>query len=240
MLSHVGTSLLNPPPSPSSVAEGFGNIGKAAHIVKIIIMAHEWLFDPIVEAEPTPVETEETARVGHSDSEQASTSSVPSGATVSAPVTNDVEPGSGNVDSNKDSIPSSSPANRAELSVVQPEPSSASAYVDAAACAQARDEEKEELADDINRIDCPLSPPSALGLQLADNEGERTIAGTLSGGRNLPRREQEESIYLDAQDALEMLSFNLEEPVSLASPLEEIDDPMQQLHTQLNAIGKTP
>lgn len=46
-----GTSLLNPPPGPSSVAESFGNIGKAAHIVKIILTMHEWLFEPEPEAE---------------------------------------------------------------------------------------------------------------------------------------------------------------------------------------------
>lgn len=46
-----GTSLLNPPPGPSSVAESFGNIGKAAHIVKIIVTMHEWLFEPEPEAE---------------------------------------------------------------------------------------------------------------------------------------------------------------------------------------------
>ncbi|SPO35455.1 related to BEM2 - GTPase-activating protein [Pseudozyma flocculosa] len=45
-----GTSLLNPPPGPSSIALSFGNIGKAAHIVKIIVTMHEWLFEP----EPEP------------------------------------------------------------------------------------------------------------------------------------------------------------------------------------------
>ncbi|KAN0060940.1 hypothetical protein ACQY0O_006674 [Thecaphora frezii] len=53
-----GTSLLNPPPGPSSVALSFGNLGKAAHIVKIIVTMHEWLFEPEPEpeaaAEPEP------------------------------------------------------------------------------------------------------------------------------------------------------------------------------------------
>lgn len=62
MLAHnvaivFGTSLLNPPPGPSSVAIGFGNLGKAANVVKTIVTMHEWLFEPepepeaIVEAE---------------------------------------------------------------------------------------------------------------------------------------------------------------------------------------------
>ncbi|PWN34706.1 uncharacterized protein FA14DRAFT_33117 [Meira miltonrushii] len=53
-----GTSLLNPPPGPASVAESFGNIGKAAHIVKILVTMHEWLFEPEQEAEAeVPVES---------------------------------------------------------------------------------------------------------------------------------------------------------------------------------------
>lgn len=47
-----GTSLLNPPPGPASVAQSFGNIGSAAHIVKIIVTMHEWLFEPEPEPEP--------------------------------------------------------------------------------------------------------------------------------------------------------------------------------------------
>ena len=54
-----GTSLLNPPPGPSSVAESFGNIGKAAHIVKIIVTMHDWLFEP----EPDPELEEDIAGV---------------------------------------------------------------------------------------------------------------------------------------------------------------------------------
>lgn len=49
-----GTSLLNPPPGPASVAESFGNIGKAAHIVKILVTMHEWLFEPEPEQEAEP------------------------------------------------------------------------------------------------------------------------------------------------------------------------------------------
>jgi hypothetical protein len=47
-----GTSLLNPPPGPASVAQSFGNIGRAAHIVKLIITTHDWLFEPEPEPEP--------------------------------------------------------------------------------------------------------------------------------------------------------------------------------------------
>ncbi|SNX82548.1 related to BEM2 - GTPase-activating protein [Melanopsichium pennsylvanicum] len=55
MLAHnialvFGTSLLNPPPGPSSVAIGFGNLGQAANVVKTIVTMHEWLFEP----EPEP------------------------------------------------------------------------------------------------------------------------------------------------------------------------------------------
>lgn len=62
MLAHnvalvFGTSLLNPPPGPSSVAIGFGNLGKAANVVKTIVTMHEWLFEPEPEPEPEP-ETE--------------------------------------------------------------------------------------------------------------------------------------------------------------------------------------
>jgi hypothetical protein len=59
-----GTSLLNPPPGPSSVAESFGNIGKAAHIVKIIVTTHDWLFEP--EPEPEPEVKEERGVNGKS------------------------------------------------------------------------------------------------------------------------------------------------------------------------------
>ncbi|MCO5549703.1 hypothetical protein L7F22_003176 [Adiantum nelumboides] len=53
-----GTSLLNPPPGPASVAESFGNIGKAAHIVKILVTMHEWLFEPEPEPEAeVPIES---------------------------------------------------------------------------------------------------------------------------------------------------------------------------------------
>ncbi|SPO22522.1 related to BEM2 - GTPase-activating protein [Ustilago trichophora] len=57
MLAHnvalvFGTSLLNPTPSPSSVAVGFGNLGKAANVVKTIVTMHEWLFEPEPEPEP--------------------------------------------------------------------------------------------------------------------------------------------------------------------------------------------
>lgn len=46
-----GTSLLNPPPGPAAVAESFGNIGKAAHIVKILVTMHDWLFESEQEQE---------------------------------------------------------------------------------------------------------------------------------------------------------------------------------------------
>ncbi|CBQ70567.1 related to BEM2-GTPase-activating protein [Sporisorium reilianum SRZ2] len=63
MLAHnvalvFGTSLLNPPPGPSSVAIGFGNLGKAANVVKTIVTMHEWLFEPEPEPEAEP-ETEQ-------------------------------------------------------------------------------------------------------------------------------------------------------------------------------------
>ncbi|PWN49057.1 hypothetical protein IE53DRAFT_165967 [Violaceomyces palustris] len=65
-----GASLLNPPPGPSSMAASFGNLGKAAHIVKIIVTMHEWLFEPEPEPEPLPevvaevLEAPETDRRG--------------------------------------------------------------------------------------------------------------------------------------------------------------------------------
>ncbi|CAD6890843.1 unnamed protein product [Tilletia controversa] len=52
------TSLLNPPPAPDSLTRSFANVGKAAHIVSIIVTGHEWLFeaepDPEPELEPEP------------------------------------------------------------------------------------------------------------------------------------------------------------------------------------------
>lgn len=50
-----GTSLLVPPPGPQSVVEGFSNLGKAAHIVKIMVLARTMLFDPLISADPNPV-----------------------------------------------------------------------------------------------------------------------------------------------------------------------------------------
>lgn len=42
-----GTTLLNPPPSTGSVAEGFNNLGRAAHVVKILVVMHRHIFyDP--------------------------------------------------------------------------------------------------------------------------------------------------------------------------------------------------
>ena len=83
-----------------------------------------------------------------------------------------------------------------------------------------------------------LSPRSALGLDLPKDGEIPVSSGT--GRRNLRQREREESIYLDAQDAMEALNFNLEEPVSLASPRDEVeDDPMEQLHLHIDNIGKS-
>ncbi|CAO1624289.1 unnamed protein product [Sympodiomycopsis kandeliae] len=45
-----GTSLLRPPPGPTAMSESFANLGKAAHIVKLILTYHDWLFEP----EPEP------------------------------------------------------------------------------------------------------------------------------------------------------------------------------------------
>lgn len=50
-----GTSLLKPPPSPSAVSESFANLGKQAHVVKLILTYHDWLFEP----EPEHGEAEE-------------------------------------------------------------------------------------------------------------------------------------------------------------------------------------
>ncbi|CDS01327.1 hypothetical protein [Sporisorium scitamineum] len=59
MLAHnvalvFGTSLLNPTPGPSSDAISFGNLGKAANVVKTIVTMHEWLFEPEPEPEAEP------------------------------------------------------------------------------------------------------------------------------------------------------------------------------------------
>ncbi|WFD44530.1 hypothetical protein MPSI1_003198 [Malassezia psittaci] len=39
-----GSTLLSPPPGSSSVAEGFHSLGKAAHIVKILVVMHRHIF----------------------------------------------------------------------------------------------------------------------------------------------------------------------------------------------------
>lgn len=107
MLAHnvalvFGTSLLNPPPGPSSVAIGFGNLGKAANVVKTIVTMHEWLFEPEPEPEPEPeaepeVETQaETQAEAHEEAEQVS-GSVQQGDASGAEV--------------DDSVPSHPPAN---------------------------------------------------------------------------------------------------------------------------------
>jgi hypothetical protein len=67
-----GTSLLNPPPGPSSVAESFGNIGKAAHIVKIVLTMHDWLFEPEPEPEPVVAQDTEVREPGEGVVEQQS------------------------------------------------------------------------------------------------------------------------------------------------------------------------
>ncbi|KAL9935547.1 hypothetical protein V8E36_005895 [Tilletia maclaganii] len=48
------TSLLNPPPAPDSLTRSFANVGKAAHIVALVIEGHEWLFEPEPEVEQEP------------------------------------------------------------------------------------------------------------------------------------------------------------------------------------------
>ncbi len=74
MLAHnvalvFGTSLLNPPPGPSSVAIGFGNLGKAANVVKTIVTMHEWLFEPEPEPEPEPEAEAEAEAEGEAEAE---------------------------------------------------------------------------------------------------------------------------------------------------------------------------
>ncbi|KAJ1589027.1 hypothetical protein NDA15_001663 [Ustilago hordei] len=82
MLAHnvalvFGTSLLNPPPGPSSVAIGFGNLGKAANVVKTIVTMHEWLFEPEPEPEPElEVEPELEARTDDQTEAQPDPSNV--------------------------------------------------------------------------------------------------------------------------------------------------------------------
>lgn len=41
-----GSTLLHPPPGPGSVANGLDNLGRAAHIVKIMVVMHRQLFLP--------------------------------------------------------------------------------------------------------------------------------------------------------------------------------------------------
>ncbi|KAE8216721.1 hypothetical protein CF327_g157 [Tilletia walkeri] len=65
------TSLLNPPPAPDSLTRSFANVGKAAHIVSIIVAGHEWLFEaepePEAEAEVEPEPEGETGAVAAAD-----------------------------------------------------------------------------------------------------------------------------------------------------------------------------
>ncbi|WFD30545.1 hypothetical protein MSPP1_001566 [Malassezia sp. CBS 17886] len=39
-----GSTILNPPPGPGSVAEGFNNLGRSAHIVKIMVVMYRHIF----------------------------------------------------------------------------------------------------------------------------------------------------------------------------------------------------
>lgn len=68
-----GTFLLNPPPSATSLAEGFGQLGRAAHVVKLILTFHDWLFETeeegagVAEGEEAPASTDATQPASSDD-----------------------------------------------------------------------------------------------------------------------------------------------------------------------------
>lgn len=91
MLTHnigliFGTSLLNPAPSPSAVAEGFAQLGQRANLVKLMVSYYDWIFDP----EPEPEAEADGDADGDADADaEAQTGVEPEGdgpaATVTSP-----------------------------------------------------------------------------------------------------------------------------------------------------------
>jgi hypothetical protein len=64
-----GTSLLNPAPSATSIAESFGALGKAANVVKLILTFHDWLFEPEAAAEVNADEPGDATVTGRSEAD---------------------------------------------------------------------------------------------------------------------------------------------------------------------------
>ncbi|PWN20631.1 hypothetical protein BCV69DRAFT_282852 [Microstroma glucosiphilum] len=64
-----GTSLLNPAPSATSIAESFGSLGKAANVVKLILTFHDWLFEPEAAADATVEEPGDATVTGRSEAD---------------------------------------------------------------------------------------------------------------------------------------------------------------------------
>ncbi|CAO1632545.1 unnamed protein product [Parajaminaea phylloscopi] len=99
MLTHnigliFGTSLLTPAPSPSAVAEGFGQLGQRANLVKLMVSYYDWIFDPAPEV-PEPEADVDTALgadggldvdTGLQDTEEADVALAVDGQDASEPV----------------------------------------------------------------------------------------------------------------------------------------------------------
>ena len=190
-------------------------------------MAQEWLFEPIVEIEQP---ADEIVAPSSGSILIASPPFVDDKSLADEPQSNSQR---GPLPSNSSQSDSTSPGTPTES--LAPSLSAATITETTDTTPEIREHAPEE-ADEPGTIETP-DPKSALRLTLPGTAPPATNgdAGVLR--RNMPQREQEESIYLDAQDALEVLNFNFDDPVvSLASPQQEIDDPMAQLHSQLDAI----
>ncbi|CEH15012.1 Chimaerin and related Rho GTPase activating proteins [Ceraceosorus bombacis] len=199
-----GTSLLNPPPGPASVAQSFGNIGKAAHIVKLIVTTHEWLFEPEppevgVEAEATLVEEDVPPTFAPAPAPPASDGQE-AGSTPHSPVGVIV-------------TESAAPADTAGTSGHNLAPALGAAHQDASLPAEASQRSASSFSASAaapapilpKEATFPRGEVSALGLspravQTTLHTPQKRAPGAREGTES-----REESIYLDAREALNAL-----------------------------------
>ncbi len=248
-----GTSLLNPPPSATSIAESFGNIGKAAHIVKLIVMAHEWIFDPI----PEPEATEESNFPHDADDLPADAGALGLGEAPPAEIDSAVLPETISLPRSLASKRSIASQSSSAMSEEAPPPlppmpllnfpsSESSRSVAVAGDETITTDTVEPAATTLSTTGLSASP----SIHLLSTKRMPGIQYELSQ----QQRTREESIYLDAQDALEILNqaaalgeeaapSSTLPPVPRAqtpSAVDAADDLMTQLAQQIDAIGKSP
>ncbi|KAK0524936.1 rho GTPase-activating protein [Tilletia horrida] len=216
------TSLLNPPPAPDSLTRSFANVGKAAHIVSLVVAGHEWLFEPEPEPEPEPeVEPEPEGEIP-SEAELAPEVDLEPELDPAPEPEPELEPKDEpepNTEAVPDAEPESAPEAEQEPSSAEPEVENETVDADVephhngepteAGMVAAAQEQKEELLGDAP-VEVP--EPSAVPRPRIGREGGGSGTDGAGDAQYAPasRRRvgaKEESVYLDATDALQALDF---------------------------------